>query len=161
MILYVVTLFCVHDPAAEQRLITSLRIGGEWHAMARAIAPQLIATDLLRHQHDAPAQFYLCLDFWTSAEAYRSAMRSTATQQLYTRIVNRRPTNIFCNTVRPGCPGVLRAVSCTVIHISLGSVKRGHKPWSSLNAPGLCPVSSDMLLLIKKYRFSSWLKAKT
>jgi hypothetical protein len=79
--LHVVTLFLL-NPDVEGAFVHSLRIGGDWHTLAGRVAPQLVATDLLRHLHDPAEPLYLCLDFWTSAEAYRHAFHSPHIQHL-------------------------------------------------------------------------------
>ena len=43
--LHVITLFTVPD--SEEEFFRSLRINGDWHAVARRIAPDLVAIDLL------------------------------------------------------------------------------------------------------------------
>jgi hypothetical protein len=79
MLIHVVTRFCVSDRGGDEAFVRFVR---EWQPLARRIAPDLIATDLLRHDQEVPAPLYLCLDFWTSVEAYRRALRSGAIQQL-------------------------------------------------------------------------------
>lgn len=83
MLLHVYTLISNDNPAAEQRFIRSLCVDGEWQSRARSIAPELIATELLRQQEVVPAPLYLCMDHWTSAEAYHQAFRSRTVQQLF------------------------------------------------------------------------------
>ncbi len=75
--LHVITLFTVPD--GEKAFVDSLRMNGDWQTLARRIAPDLIGTDLLRHQL---SPLYLCHDFWTSPIAYFHAARSPAVQHL-------------------------------------------------------------------------------
>ncbi len=78
--LHVVTLFSIDaNPDAENAFVRSLRVGGDWHTLARRVAPELVAADLLRHRL---WPLFLCHDFWTSAEAYRRACQSPAVQLL-------------------------------------------------------------------------------
>jgi hypothetical protein len=76
--LHVVTLFVVNQDA-EDTFSRSLRINGDWHSLARAIAPDLVAADLLRHQL---SPLFVCIDFWTSSEAYHVARNSDAVRYL-------------------------------------------------------------------------------
>jgi hypothetical protein len=77
--LHVATLLLVRQEAEHQFL---KRLRGDWHMLARQLAPELIGTDLLRHQQDASVTLYLCLDFWVNAEAYRHASQSTGVKAL-------------------------------------------------------------------------------
>jgi len=81
--LLVATLFSVHDLNAEDLLIRSLCRGGSWQIAARHVAPELVGTDLLRHQQDVAPALYLCLDFWTKTEAHLRSCRSPAVQSLF------------------------------------------------------------------------------
>jgi hypothetical protein len=76
-VLHVITLFTV--PESEETFVRSLRINGDWHAIARRIAPELVATDLLRHQL---SPLYICHDFWTTPEAYFRSLHSSSVQGL-------------------------------------------------------------------------------
>jgi hypothetical protein len=76
--LHVVTLFTI-KPDFEDAFARSLRIGGDWHRLARSIAPNLVTADLLRHQL---APLFVCIDFWTSSEAYHAACNSQAVRYL-------------------------------------------------------------------------------
>lgn len=78
--LHVLTVFTV-NPDSEDAIVHSIR-AGEWHKLARRLAPALVATDLLRHLHHMPERLYLCLDFWASPDAYRRAFHSPAVQRL-------------------------------------------------------------------------------
>ena len=77
--LHVATLFFIR-PNAEHEFVRVIR--GDWQMLARRVAPDLVGTDLLRRQQDAPVTLYLCLDFWTSAEAYRRASYSASVRNL-------------------------------------------------------------------------------
>jgi hypothetical protein len=73
--LHVITSFTVPD--SEEELVRSLRMNGERHAVARRIAPELIATGLLRHQL---SPLYICHDFRTRPEAYLRSLHSSSVQ---------------------------------------------------------------------------------
>ena len=79
--LHVATLFCVHLDV-EPEFVRLIR--GDWQRLARRVAPDLVGTDLLRQQQDAPLTVYLCLDFWTNAEAYWRSYYSTSVRELLT-----------------------------------------------------------------------------
>lgn len=79
--LYVVTLYSVSVEAAHA-FETSVRRGGEWQTLARRFAPELIATDVLLRRPDSPIPLFLCLDFWSSPEAYLRSCRSPLHQAL-------------------------------------------------------------------------------
>ncbi len=86
--LHVITLYSVAAEAADP-FVRSIRWGGEWHTLARSLAPALSATDLLERQSSPMPPFlsrssvlFVCLDFWSSAEAYRRACRQPALQAL-------------------------------------------------------------------------------
>src|ERR1035441_6298593 len=77
IMLHVFTLLSVPEYSADA-LVRSIRQGGEWHAIARHLLPELIATDLLEHRaSDIPPflsssqRLYLAQDFWTSSDAYQ------------------------------------------------------------------------------------------
>jgi len=76
--LHVITLFTV--PENEDAFVYSLQMHGEWHNLARRIVPDLIATDLLRHQL---SPLYVCHDLWTTPEAYFRGLRSPTVQSLF------------------------------------------------------------------------------
>ena len=82
--LLVATLFSVHNANSEDLLIRSLRRGGTWQIAARHVAPELVGTDLLRHQDDALSAIFLCLDFWATREAYLRGCQSPAVCSLLT-----------------------------------------------------------------------------
>src|ERR1039458_6559079 len=74
IMLHVFTLLSVPEYSADA-LVRSIRQGGEWHAIARHLLPDLIATDLLEHRASAIPPFlsssrrlYLAQDFWTSSD---------------------------------------------------------------------------------------------
>jgi hypothetical protein len=82
------TLYSVPAEAAAP-FVRSIRMDGEWHILARNLAPALIATDLLEQQSSPMPPFlsrssilFVCLDFWSSPEAYRRACRQPACQAL-------------------------------------------------------------------------------
>ena len=56
--LHVITLFTV--PNNEDSFVHSMSINGDWHTLARRIAPELVATDLICHQL---SPLYICHDF--------------------------------------------------------------------------------------------------
>ena len=55
-------------------------MNGDLHTPARRIAPDLVATDLLRHQL---SPLYICHDFWTTPEAYFRGLHSQAVRDLF------------------------------------------------------------------------------
>jgi hypothetical protein len=57
-----------------------MSISGDWQTLARHVAPDLIATDLLRHQL---SPLYFCHDFWTTREAYSRGLHLPAVQSLF------------------------------------------------------------------------------
>jgi hypothetical protein len=86
--LHVMTLYSVPAEAVSP-FVRSIRMGGEWHTLARNLAPALIATDLLEQQSSPMPPFlcrslvlFVCLDFWSSVEAYRRACQQPACQAL-------------------------------------------------------------------------------
>ena len=86
--LHVITLYSVAAEAAGP-FVRSIRWGGEWHTLARSLAPALIATDLLEFQSSPTPEFtsrspilFICLDFWSSPTAYRRACQQPACQAL-------------------------------------------------------------------------------
>ena len=86
--LHVITLFTV--PENEDAFVNSMSVNGDWHALARSVAPNLIATDLLRHQL---SPLYLCHDLWTTRDAYFRGLHSPAVQNLF---LIRRQTASAC-----------------------------------------------------------------
>jgi len=76
--LHVISLFTV--PNHEDVFIRAVRMNGDWHTLARRIAPELVASDLLRHQL---SPLYICHDFWTTPEAYFRGLHSQAVQNLF------------------------------------------------------------------------------
>ncbi len=62
--LHVITLFTVPDD--EESFVRSLCMNGEWHILARRIAPEQVATALLRHRL---SPLYICHDFWTTTDS--------------------------------------------------------------------------------------------
>ncbi len=73
-----ITLFAV-APEAEEAFVRRLGMGSTWLNQARRIAPDLVAADLLRHQH---RPMFLCHDIWTTPEAYAHACGSEAVRNL-------------------------------------------------------------------------------
>jgi hypothetical protein len=68
MFIHVATLYSVRAEAAEN-FIRSIRVGGDWQRVARRVAPDLVASDLLQNQ-SSPSPLFLCIDFWASREKY-------------------------------------------------------------------------------------------
>ncbi len=86
---YVITLYSVRSETVSH-FVRSIGRDGEWHSQSRAVAPALIATDLLQHEPSASGPFLspssvllVCLDFWISREAYLRAFQSAECQQLF------------------------------------------------------------------------------
>jgi len=84
----VITLYSVRAEVVGP-FVRSLGWGGDWYTLARALAPEMIASDLLQHETTGVAPLlssssvlFLCLDFWTSREAYQRACQSPACQAL-------------------------------------------------------------------------------
>ena len=75
---HVITLFTV--PNGEEAFVRSMAMDGLWHSLAQQFAPDLIATDLLRHQF---SPLYLCHDLWATPEAYFRGLHSTTVQSLF------------------------------------------------------------------------------
>ncbi len=69
--LHVITLFTVPDH--EDAFVRSLRMNSDWQTLARLMAPDLIAADLLGHQL---SPLYVCHDFWTTPEAHFRGLHS-------------------------------------------------------------------------------------
>jgi len=87
--LHVLTLFSV-SPEAADPFVDAIRRGGEWHSIARSLMPDLIATNLLEQQPSATppllsgsSLLFVCLDFWSSPDAYRRACQQPACQALF------------------------------------------------------------------------------
>ncbi len=78
----VASLFSLKDQNARDFFVRSGRRGGSWQASACRIAPELIELDVFEHMEDAPKAIYLCLDLWTSTEAYHIACCSSEVQSL-------------------------------------------------------------------------------
>lgn len=76
--LQVVTLYLVQEKALPA-FVAAVR-SGTWHALARQLQPDLIATDLLQRQG---GQYLMCIDFWTSPEAYTVARNSPSFEALF------------------------------------------------------------------------------
>ena len=76
--LHVITLFTVPDH--EGAFVRSLCMNGDWQTLARRVAPDLVATDLLRHQLSS---LYVCHDFWNTPEAYFRGLHSPIVQSLF------------------------------------------------------------------------------
>jgi hypothetical protein len=68
MFIHVATLNSV-QPEAAAAFVRSIRAGGDWQRVARRVAPDLVASDLLEHQ-SSPSPVFLCIDFWVSLEKY-------------------------------------------------------------------------------------------
>lgn len=75
--LHVVTLYVVSDKALPA-FVAAVR-NGTWHVLARQLQPSLIATDLLQRQG---SHYLMCIDFWTSKEAYEAAQSSASYETL-------------------------------------------------------------------------------
>lgn len=85
--LHVITLYSVPTGTADA-FVRSVR--GQWHTLARSLAPALVATELLQHElSPAPPFFsnssalFACLDFWTSPDAYRRACLNPPCRALF------------------------------------------------------------------------------
>ena len=76
--LHVITLFTV--PEDEDAFVQAMSANGYLHTLARRIAPDLVATDLLRHKLSS---LYLCHDFWATPEAYSRGLHSPNVQSLF------------------------------------------------------------------------------
>jgi len=86
--LVLITLYAVSVEMADA-FVRALRCGGEWHTLARQLAPALIGTDaLVRQPSSLPpflrgaAQFIICLDFWASQDSFERAHRQGVCQAL-------------------------------------------------------------------------------
>jgi hypothetical protein len=97
--MHVVTMFSVPTETAGT-FVRCIRMGGEWHILARRLAPGLIATDLLEHRASSTQPFlcnssclFLALDFWTSREAYLRACRSVEYRSV---LLARRQMAVAC-----------------------------------------------------------------
>jgi len=90
--LIVVSLFTVDHPAAENAFVSTIQEGC-WRRLARKAVPDLLGTTLLRHQQGAPRRLFLCLDSWTSFDAYSRAFRAQEVQSLF---VSRRQLADSC-----------------------------------------------------------------
>ena len=76
--LHVITLFTVPDH--EGAFVRSLSMNGDWQTLARRVAPDLVATDLLQHQL---SPLYVCHDFWNTPEAYFRGLHSPIVQSIF------------------------------------------------------------------------------
>ena len=81
MFIHVATLYSV-QPEAADAFVRAIRIGGDWQRVARRVAPDLVASDLLQHQ-SSPSPVYLCIDFWVSRERYLRARHSPVYEPLF------------------------------------------------------------------------------
>lgn len=81
MFVHVATLYSVHAEAADT-FVRSIRNGGDWHRVARRVAPDLVASDLLQHQ-SSPTPVFLCIDFWVSREKYLRVRDSAVYESLF------------------------------------------------------------------------------
>lgn len=81
MIIHVATLYSV-DPEAADAFVRSIRAGGDWQRVARRVAPDLVASDLLEHQ-SSPTPVFLCIDFWVSREKYLRFRESGVYEPLF------------------------------------------------------------------------------
>jgi hypothetical protein len=80
--LLVASLFSVKDQNTRDFFVHSVRRGGSWQTAACHVAPELIELDVFEHMEEAPKAIYLCLDLWTSTEAYHRACCSPRVQNL-------------------------------------------------------------------------------
>lgn len=80
MFIHVATLYSVHE--AADAFVRSIRTGGDWQRVARRVAPDLVASDLLQHQ-SSPSPVFLCIDFWVSWERYLRACHSPVYESLF------------------------------------------------------------------------------
>lgn len=81
MFVHVVTLYSV-QPEAADAFVRSIRSGGEWHRIARRVAPNLVASDLLQQQ-GSPSPMFLCIDFWVSQDKYLRIRESSVYDTLF------------------------------------------------------------------------------
>ena len=81
MFVHVATLYSVQAGAADA-FVRSVRGGGDWHRVARRVAPDLIASDLLQHQ-SSPSPVFLCIDFWASRERFQQVRESPVYEPLF------------------------------------------------------------------------------
>jgi hypothetical protein len=65
----------IASPSRERFFVDSMRTGGLYTQLARRILPGFMAMDLLRSQQDASE--FLCVRFFTSADAYQAAQKSS------------------------------------------------------------------------------------
>lgn len=80
MFIHVATLYSV-QPEAADAFIRSIRAGGDWQRVARRVAPDLVASDLLQRQ-SSPSPVFLCIDFWVSRERYLRVRESPVYEPL-------------------------------------------------------------------------------
>ena len=81
MFIHVATLYSVQAEAADA-FVRSVRVGGDWQRVARRVAPDLVASDLLQHQ-STPSPVFLCIDFWVSRERYLRVRESPVYEPLF------------------------------------------------------------------------------
>ena|ERR1017187_396123 len=81
MFVHVATLYQVNAEAVDA-FVREIRVGGDWHRVARRVAPDLIASDLLQHK-SSPSPVFLCIDFWVSREKYQRVRESPAYERLF------------------------------------------------------------------------------
>jgi hypothetical protein len=81
MFIHFATLYSV-QPEAADAFVRSIRAGGDWQRLARRVAPDLVASDLLQHQ-SSPSPVFLCIDFWVSREKYLRVRESPVYEPLF------------------------------------------------------------------------------
>jgi hypothetical protein len=81
MFIHFATLYKVQAEATDA-FVRSIRAGGDWHRVARSVAPDLVSSDLLQHQSSSSPVF-LCIDFWVSREKYQLVRESAVYQPLF------------------------------------------------------------------------------
>jgi hypothetical protein len=81
MFIHVAALYSV-QPEAADAFIRSIRIGGDWQRVARRVAPDFVASDLLLHQSSLSPVF-MCIDFWVTRERYQRVRESPLYEPLF------------------------------------------------------------------------------
>lgn len=81
--LLVASLFSIQDRNARDFFFRAVRRGGSWQTAVCRIAPDLIELDAFEAIEDGPKAIYLCLDLWSSPEAYLRACYSSEVQALF------------------------------------------------------------------------------
>jgi len=81
MFIHVATLYSV-QPEAADAFVRSIRAGGDWQRVARKVAPDLVASDLLQYQSSSSPVF-LCFDLWISREKYQRVRKSLVYEPLF------------------------------------------------------------------------------